>query len=469
MCIFKIGHTALICVLAIFAHQNHVLGIDSVRKSDKISRSLIQKEGVFSCLIDNSREQSIDTVAGLFDETIAYTSKKNITSRSIPLQVKLREKGALSFWFYLKEDIKSSKESKTWKTGIELPNFGKFYIQGNQSGISLESRWGKSRKWLPLPSLSQGWHHYAWRWNSKTRVREGFLNGNPMFPSYQMCELWEHDVPEEIKIMTSEQVYISDIQISDQPFTDNQLLNMIPKKYFGRGKRDMGIAPLGSLQSDEQQKGTLLYENHFKNPSDIEGWEIEGKAARVEIKEDGMHQWHVKGDWVWPEGHFVHWCPEDFPENFIAEWEIDILSKEGLCIVFFGAKGQQEKDLFDESLRDRKGHFGNYIKGDIDCYHISYFAFDRVCANLRRNAGFYLAANGPIGIRPDHDGTHKVKLLKQGGRIVLAVDGQKCIDFVDDGKRFGEVHGVGKIGFRQMFPTHAVFKSFRVWELKTNL
>jgi hypothetical protein len=164
------------------------------------------------------------------------------------------------------------------------------------------------------------------------------------------------------------------------------------------------------------------------------------------------------------------WCPENFPENFIAEWDVQIVSKYGLCIVFFAANGDNGKSIFDPSLAKRNGIFKQYHSGDINSYHISYYAATplgvRSMANMRKNKGFYLVANGPTGIEYGDKSVHKIKLIKEGGHTQLAVNGKKIIDFTDDGKTYDSIWKSGKIGLRQMKWTKAKYRNFKVYSIR---
>jgi len=60
---------------------------------------------------------------------------------------------------------------------------------------------------------------------------------------------------------------------------------------------------------------------------------------------------------------------------------------------------------------------------------------------------------------------HEVRLIKDGAHVQLQVDGRVIIDFLDDGRRYKAVLGAGKIGFRQMGPTVARYRRFRVQAL----
>jgi len=168
-----------------------------------------------------------------------------------------------------------------------------------------------------------------------------------------------------------------------------------------------------------------------------------------------------------PEGHIVHWCPAEVPKRFVADWDIQLRSPQGLCIVFFAAAGTHGEDIFSPELPKRTGAFTQYTRGAIDCYHISYIANTpnqpgRITSNMRRNAGFHLVANGPPGIAPGSQEVHGVRLIKDDAHVQLLVDGRVIIDFTDDGQQYGPVLGDGRIGFRQMQWTTAGYRALRI-------
>ena len=212
-------------------------------------------------------------------------------------------------------------------------------------------------------------------------------------------------------------------------------------------------------------KGKLLYENTLSSRDEMKDWKLEGPAI-IEYNDDWMHM-----DSPNEEGHHVFWCPEDFPSDFIAEWELQNIEPDaGLCIVFFSALGQNGKDIFDPSIKLRDGVFNNYTKSDIDCYHISYYANGknnpaREAAHLRKNAGFHKVQIGAQGIPPESTEVHKVILVKKDNHISMNIDGRDIIDWVDDGEKYGPVLGGGKIGFRQMKWTHFRYKNFKVFAI----
>ncbi|MFZ4105958.1 DUF1961 family protein [Flavobacterium sp.] len=217
--------------------------------------------------------------------------------------------------------------------------------------------------------------------------------------------------------------------------------------------------------AQEFSKGKLLYSNALSYSELVKDWILEG-PAKVEFKDNWMHMYSPN-----EEGHHVFWCPIDFPGNFIAEWEAQNQEIDaGLCIVFFAAKGLKGESIFDTSMPKRTlGTFTDYTKGAMNDYHISYYANgrdnpNRETANLRKNKGFNLVQTGEFGIPVQSTAIHKMKLIKQEGKILLFVDERKVIDWTDDGIKYGKILEDGKIGFRQMQWTHFAYRNFNVWE-----
>ena len=221
-----------------------------------------------------------------------------------------------------------------------------------------------------------------------------------------------------------------------------------------------------TLFAQEYTKGKLVYSNDFSSQKKLKGWVMEGKAT-VEFKDKWMHIYSPN-----EANHHVYWCPKDFPKNFIAEWDAQNYKTDaGLCIIFFCAKGLKGQDIFDSSMPKRTtGDFEDYIRGAMNCYHVSYYANGRdhpgrLIANLRKNKGFNLIESSEPGIPINYTGVSHLKLIKNEGQILMYVDGRKIIDWLDDGKKFGPILGEGKIGFRQMQWTHFAYKDFKVWDI----
>src|SRR5690606_40780424 len=64
------------------------------------------------------------------------------------------------------------------------------------------------------------------------------------------------------------------------------------------------------------RKGKLLYEKALANEGDVAGWVMEGPGT-VKFSDGWMEMFAPEQEW-----HHVFWCPENFPESFVAEWEM---------------------------------------------------------------------------------------------------------------------------------------------------
>ncbi|MEG0110285.1 MAG: DUF1961 family protein, partial [Oscillospiraceae bacterium] len=103
-------------------------------------------------------------------------------------------------------------------------------------------------------------------------------------------------------------------------------------------------------------------------------------------------------------------------------------------------------------------------------YHLSYFrrrypeerAF-HTC-NLRKSYGFHLVAQGadPIPDVADADKSYALRIIRSGSRISFFVNDLQVLEYEDDGTLGNAITG-GKLGFRQMAPLIAEYKSLKVY------
>jgi hypothetical protein len=286
---------------------------------------------------------------------------------------------------------------------------------------------------------------------------------------------------------------------------------------------------------------TLIYESRFDDFEQIDHWVMEGPGKKYLVDNQMMlipdAQQHVYRAWerhdrkildahgeyypavkeglaeVNPDmiekvtndkgqiagGHIVCWNKAfETDDNYIVQYDFKPLSPIGLGIIFFSAKGVNGEDVLSDKLKERHGIFTQYLKSDINSYHISYWANNaavgkRGTCNLRKNAGFYCLANGDDPGVSDLDystktfdfKTHKIELVKIEGNIKFIIDGIVSIDYTD--KRYndivaeegikiikarnvdtGRIHGGGRIGLRQMVGLIGLYDNFKVYNLKKN-
>lgn len=199
-----------------------------------------------------------------------------------------------------------------------------------------------------------------------------------------------------------------------------------------------------------------VYRSGFESPAVLDDWLLEGgEAMRVEEGRLVLTS-RPKGVAEIDENHLVCWLRREVPGDFLLEFAVRPQNrKEGLNIVFFNARGRRGESIFDPGLRPRNGYFAQYHSGDLDNYHLSYWAAGRGTANLRKNHGFTLVHEGRdlvTGAEPEAFQT--IRLHKRGGRVILTVDGLASLAYDDDGRTHGPVwtHS-GWLGLRQMAHT----------------
>ncbi len=229
----------------------------------------------------------------------------------------------------------------------------------------------------------------------------------------------------------------------------------------------VGPTALAQLPSDfgiETDK--LLYRSALDTKQSAEGWVMEGPGT-VEFADGWMTMKSPR-----QQMHHVFWCPETFPESFVAQWEMQTQHLEaGLCSVFVAAAGLNGDDVMDSSLPKRDGTFSQYNNAALNNYHISYYANtpskpNRKMARLRKNPGKKIVSEGPRGIEVSSSAVHKITLIKEGPRIRFYVDRRPIIDWTDDGTIIGEPRGAGRIALRQMKWTQFRYRNFDVWAVK---
>lgn len=144
-----------------------------------------------------------------------------------------------------------------------------------------------------------------------------------------------------------------------------------------------------------------VYQNAFDHVAALGDWRLEGGRA-MSVRDGRLVLEHPPGAKT-PEdnrGHLVCWLTKEVPPDFLLEFTFRPQNrKQGLAIVFFAARGDGGRSVFDPGLKPRDGTFVQYLRGDIDNYHISYWAGDRGTANVRKNRGFHFVGSATTSWR----------------------------------------------------------------------
>ncbi|HEX5218061.1 MAG TPA: DUF1961 family protein [Verrucomicrobiae bacterium] len=214
-----------------------------------------------------------------------------------------------------------------------------------------------------------------------------------------------------------------------------------------------------------------VYTNSFDDPATLKDWALEGGKS-VAITNSVFVLESPPGAKTPEEntGHLVCWLRKEIPGDFLLEFSFrPLLRTQGLAIVFFNARGTNGESVFDPRLRKRDGTFIQYLRSDLNSYHVSYWAGDRGTSHLRKNYGAHVVAVGDdlIASAPA-DAFQTVRIYKRRGAIRVTVDGIIALAYDDDGKTHGPIwNHSGWIGMRQM--SHAQrceYNHLAVWALE---
>ena len=314
------------------------------------------------------------------------------------------------------------------------------------------------------------WYHMAWTWDVDQAERNGlFVDGvrqvlGVPYKYTGQIQAAGRDVDCRIGMAGAA---VSALRIYEDALSEAQLAHLC-RAAGHRGYTNEGLQFTGEkFVPQDVDRAHPVYETTFDDPSELVNWHLEG-GRRMGIEAGKLVLQNGP-----PDGkgrHLVCWLKMEMPADFLLEFEVNVADRQrGLNIVFFNARGTGGQNIFDPSLATRDGAFKQYINGDIDSYHVSYWAAGRGSANIRKNGGFYLTAVGKDLIADGEPGSYQtVCVHKHGGMIRVTVDDVLAAAFNDDGRRYGPVHDhPGWIGLRQMGHTGwAKYDALRVYPLK---
>lgn len=299
-------------------------------------------------------------------------------------------------------------------------------------------------------------YHFLLTWKSGEGLFDIFFNGMPFREIGSRFSPWEQKpVPFKPVLTESEAFEVRGLEARPEYLPPELAARTAPEEL-----RERDGALIGRLEglrpiSLDHRLGEVIYSAGLTDAEELAEWRLEGPAELITSSE-GTEIRSRKPNAKGPDhGHSVWWCPATLPASFVAEWTAECLSEKGLLIAFFSAQGNNGPSIFDPSQSPRDGLFAHYTNGDIDSYHISYlsnvpFEPGRGTSNLRKNAPSSMLQAGPVGIPAEEKEPRRVRLIKDGARIQLQVEGRPVIDFTDTGEKLGQPYGAGHFGLRQM-------------------
>ncbi len=318
------------------------------------------------------------------------------------------------------------------------------------------------------------WYHGAWSWDTKDPERNVFYldgiaqGGRRRFDFDAQLRPADRDV--DLKI-GSTGLTVSAVTFWRQPLSEAQAMHLCEAAdHSGYTTEGLRFDAEHFFPNDVDWEHPV-YDTDFDDASVLSDWRLEGGqrmsvANGCLVLENGKESLKSEAK----ANHLVCWLTREVPADFLLEFSVRPQNrKSGLNIVFFNARGLNGENIFEPPIKPRTGVFKQYIHGDLNNYHISYWSGGRGTANLRKNKGFQLAAIGSDLLEDSHNNTFQtVRVYKRGGKIRLIVDDVVALAFDDDGKTYGPVHEhSGWIGLRQMAHTHSCEYAYvRVYPLE---
>lgn len=392
----------------------------------------------------------------------------------------ISSKGTISFTFKTDDELLNGfNEEVIAHNLLELPGLGLCRLGRTHNYAVIQLYWQNKEEfmaaYIQTPGLPENTQfHIIFTWDAEEGIFDGYFNGiNFRTENSDYYLPWQMIGSSDTLIIPESNLNLSDVKVTPKFITEEEAMNLVPKELLGKNENLLHDLYFPHAMKIENRKGKLIYSNQLDKEGSAENWIIEGPAQITFESESMIMESTHRNPTGGSEGHFNVWCPVDFPDSFIAEWEYQQLSDKGISLFFFSAEGKNGEDVFDTALVKRDGHFQPYVNGDINNYWIVTYSNNR---NMRvtNMARCYLAKSskssilsiGKLGIEPGDRKFHKFRLIKDGAHIQFQVDGEVCLDFTDPGnERWGSVLSGGKFSFRQMAVTIAAYKNFNVWNI----
>lgn len=231
---------------------------------------------------------------------------------------------------------------------------------------------------------------------------------------------------------------------------------------------------IATILLGNEPKGVLMFEDKFDKG--LENWTVEkikNAEGHVEVSEGKMKCSTVmdKENNLGTDGIMIWLKTVELPKNFKFEYDLTPTSDandDGFFLLFFCYKHKEGKDLLDSEFIGKVNDqtlFQKYVKGPFDGYHISYRRGDAANCNLRKNSGMELLhQNNLKKVLPANKKVH-ITLTKIGGHIQLTIDDTVFMDFKDDGTKNGSIREGGRIGFRQVYKSSALYENVKLFKL----
>lgn len=393
----------------------------------------------------------------------------------------LNKAGAISFVLETNRTYRNGNPEESFvQSLIELPGLATCVLERSKAGIFIAMEWEKESKHIgfyllfsDLPGPEK--YHVLFTWDSNKGIADGYFNGIPFRKEkLSFYKPWKVEGSANIVKIPEGPNCISELKVFNYYLSKKEAIKLTPRTLKYKNKNLLGQTDLPKPININKRKGELLYSVDMKTKEDIRDWIFEG-PGHYEFEENKMILTsEIPNPPDFSTGHYNFWCPKEFPDKIIVEWEFMPLVDIGACHIFIAAKGNNGENIFDPKLSKRDGHFAQYINGQINNYYFIYFSniqrmrtTNMATTWITKSSKQAMLALGEVGIEPGNERFFKMRLIKDSAHIQLQIDGKVCLDYTDtDDDRYDAVLEGGKISFRQMAASVAAYKNFNVWELK---
>jgi len=233
-----------------------------------------------------------------------------------------------------------------------------------------------------------------------------------------------------------------------------------------------GSVPLAEGQEVKRMiepKGAVLFREEFGG--DLKEWHHEG-GGRIAVEPAGTLRLEVLGSRQGSVGCHA-FTRRSFPDRIAIDYDLRVLKSNGLVITFLAMQGLKGEHFLDPGLPKRAGIFMDYVGKDapLKSYHVSISRYNDKgehtgVSNWRRNPGLHLAAQGD-DLCKEVGRWYHIRLIKDGPRLQLHVDGKLAHDFTDPQTLPLPLPTEGVIGFRAIgSEVQAEVRSFTVRALE---
>ncbi len=220
------------------------------------------------------------------------------------------------------------------------------------------------------------------------------------------------------------------------------------------------------LRPGKWKKGDLIFSENFE---DLRNWHHEGRG-NLSQPDSGIMQINCIGSAQGGVGCMA-FCNKTFPDNLCIEYDLKVLTTNGLIITFIACNGRRGEDMLTQ-LPARKGSFADYVYNpDLRSYHISLSRYDdngnhTGVSNWRRNPGLFLMGQ-QVDLCQKPQTWYHIKIVKADNLLQLWVNNLFAGGFRDKNEIPEPIPQQGKIGFRAIGSNViAQIKNFKVSLIK---